>query len=198
VTATVTVPKAGSYLLRLRLGDADGLRVTGTGSEVQLAAGQQQIAFTVSGGYLGDSGVNGPYRAAVSASSPATTGCPATSTTLTPQQTSAYQASDFPDYIPSLQRLRERTGEFVGRGLITASASRTLQADLAGSHPDLAAFRSHLKALHEEKAVQAEAFVRLDSLAQRRQGAPAVETGAPGEPAPPGPDPEVAAGREVA
>jgi hypothetical protein len=105
-----------------------------------------------------------------------------------------WKFSEFPDSVPSLQRIRDRVTEFAYRGLITAAAERQLKADLV-SDATLPKFESDVQQFADAGAVLPEARQRLDGdhgrgLAERRQSAGASAPADPSQkPAPPGYDP---------
>jgi hypothetical protein len=197
LTTTVQANQSGHARFELTLTDADGLRVTGqVDPDVTLKDGDNPVTFTIKGGFLGDSGVNGPYTATltgqeVTASGAVMPGSSKTSLGGNPVGV-GWKAEEFADYVPSLQRIWNRVDEFHGLSMLGASTRTQLQQDLRNPNLTTAVhdFRQHLTAA-KGSGLNAEAFTRLDSLAARLQAAPSAAGPAPaeGRSAPPGPDP---------
>ncbi len=203
-TITVTASKASSALIRLRLADTDNLRVTGIGKVVPLVAGPNTVTLDVDGGFLGDSGVDGPYRVTTTYRATDSDGNPADGAVTEPlgaeTRTGTYHAADFAYYVPSIARIDGRVSEFHDRGLVTAAAQTRLHALLVQGNAALGAVRAELAADKADGSVGNEAYVRLLSLVQRHQNPPPGKQPTPestATAAPPGRDPEVAAGRPV-
>lgn len=202
-TVTVSASKASSALIRLRLADSSDLRVTGIGRVVALQAGSNSVTLDVDGGFLGDSGVDGPYRVTTTYLETDHDGTAATGASTralgTETRSKTYSAADFAYYVPSIARIDARVTEFTSRGLVTGAEQNRLRALLREQQPDLAAVQAELDKGRKDGSVAVEAYTRLTSLVARHQH-PSGQTPTPESSpaaAPPGRDPELAAGRSV-
>ena len=181
----------------LTLTDAKGFRVTGKAAVVTFArAGQQTVPFSIDGGFMGDSGADGPYAATLTQQELKPDGTDkAASASAFGTSTSigrGWKAADFVDYVPTLQRMRDRMHEFAYLGAMSTTEETKLRGDLVGKSPNLQRFRDDVAALPAVNGFTPTAKARLDSLAQRRIGAGAAATPDPtAKPAPPGYDPVI-------
>jgi hypothetical protein len=208
VNAPITATAAGDARLVLVLVGSDGYRVTGTVKQVHFDGGTApvNVPIEIEGGFLGDAGLDGTYSATLSQQPTDAGGTPkpGSSPAALGGATAVgagWKASEFPDYVPSVQRLRDRVAEFASTAysssdgkVISPSAAATLQADLAGTTPNLTTFRGHLVSLHQAGAVPDQAYARILSLLDRRQAPGATLPPEPTtKPAPPGWDPVLGA-----
>jgi hypothetical protein len=79
-----------------------------------------------------------------------------------------WKAQDFPGYVPTLSRIRQRVAEFAQAKMITAGDAQELQRLLRRDN-QLPRFVKELQNLEARKTIATQAFVRLQSLAERRQ-----------------------------
>jgi membrane-bound lytic murein transglycosylase B len=202
VTATVDATTAGSSQLVLRLAGSgrettpDPYYVTGALHNVTFAKGSNTVRFVLDGGFLGDSGVDGPYSASLTQRETTSDGSfeASSPSDLGPSQLVGvgWKADEFVDNIPSLQRIWNRVDEFNGLSMLDTPLHNRLQQDLSETNLTnaLRDFRRDLGAA-STASVSREAATRLNSLADRLASKPNA-AGPPPQPrtsAQPGPDP---------
>jgi hypothetical protein len=160
VTVTLDATAGGTRDLVLTLTDKSGLPLgTVSAQGVTFGAGSKSVQFSVPGRILGDAGVDGPYSATVGVGG---------DTLGTRSVGAGWKAQDFPGYTPSLSRIRQRVTEFAQAKMITAGDAQELQRLLRRDN-QLPRFVQDLQNLEARKTIATEAFVRLQSLAERRQ-----------------------------
>jgi hypothetical protein len=166
VTVPVSVSKAGSYTIGVRLLDPSGNRVTSLVETESLAAGSQSVVADLPGQDIGDAGASGAetVKVTVRAGGAAVT---CAQVLFAAASAGTIDASTFDGWFTTLDRLNQRLAEDIASGAVSSAAATTLPNDLqtpSADAPDLAIFRTDLASTATVSGMEID---RLDSLAAR-------------------------------